>query len=221
MSPARLVTFSTTLVFSLIVMSLSADFVSVVTVQNTYSRFSGFALATSLLTLLTVGPMFFVDWYRRGSFFSYIIVEVSWLSILWVFWLTSGSYSAWTNHEVYPVGSCDFGPFDDTDSRLCSEIRAIMAFSFLLWILLMFYTVLLLVLALRAQNQGHNVWTTGVRDGTLFYPRPNEKFVGGTPQVVPPQPVVYQSQPYYPPQAQQPAHMSVPMSVPQTYPAQV
>jgi len=70
----------------------------------------------------------------------------------------------------------------------------------------MFYTVFLLVLALRAQNQGHNVWTTGVRDGTLFYPRPNEKFVGGTPQAVAPQPAVYQS---YPPPAQQLTPMSV------------
>ena len=80
----------------------------------------------------------------------------------------------------------------------------------------MFYTVMLLVLALRAQSKGHNVWSTGVRDGALFYP--NEKFVGGTPQVMAPQPAVYQS---YPPSAQQPVPMSVPMSVPQTYPAQV
>jgi len=68
---------------------------------------------------------------------------------------------------------------------------------------------MLLVLALRAQSQGHNVWQTGVRDGTLFHP--NEKFVGGTPQAVAPQPAVYQS---YPPPAQQP----VPMPATPTYP---
>ena len=79
----------------------------------------------------------------------------------------------------------------------------------------MSYTVMLLVLALRAQSKGHNVWSTGVRDGALFYP--NEKFVGGTPQAVGPH-AVYQS---YPPSAQQPIPMSAPMSVPQTYPAQV
>ena len=73
----------------------------------------------------------------------------------------------------------------------------------------MFYTVMLLVLAFRAQSQGHNRWQTSVRDGTLFYP--SEKFVGGTPQVAAPQPAVYQS---YPPPAQQP----VPISPPNTYP---
>ena len=80
----------------------------------------------------------------------------------------------------------------------------------------MSYTVMLLMLALRAQSRGHNVWSTSVRDGSLFYP--NEKFVGGSPQAMAPQPGVYQS---YPPSAQQPVSMSVPMSVPQTYPAQV
>lgn len=76
----------------------------------------------------------------------------------------------------------------------------------------MFYTVMLLVLALRAQSQGHNVWVTGVRDGVLFYP--SEKFMGGTPQAMAPQPGVYQS---YPPPAQQP----LPPSVSHGYPAQV
>jgi len=35
----------------------------------------------------------------------------------------------------------------------------------------MFYTVMLLVLAFRAQSKGYtgNVWQTGVRDGTLFH----------------------------------------------------
>ena len=92
----------------------------------------------------------------------------------------------------------------------------------------MSYTVALLVLALRAQNQGHNIWQTGVRDGTLFYP--SENVVGGAPQVA--QPVVYQSyaQQYYtPPPAQAaqqplpplrpPAQQSLPTSVSHAYPA--
>ncbi len=78
---------ATTLLFSLIVFSLSAALISV-TGSAFYFTFSGIALATSLLTLLTVGPMcdqifwvvacrFFVDLYRKGSYFSWIVVEVS------------------------------------------------------------------------------------------------------------------------------------------------
>ena len=47
---------ATTLVFSLIVLSLSADLISL-TEPDTYFKFSALALATSLLSLLTVGPM--------------------------------------------------------------------------------------------------------------------------------------------------------------------
>jgi hypothetical protein len=33
----------------------------------------------------------------------------------------------------------------------------------------MSYTILLVVLAIRAQGRGNSPWTTGVRDGVLFY----------------------------------------------------
>ena len=33
----------------------------------------------------------------------------------------------------------------------------------------MTYTVVLVVLAIRAQERGNSAWTTGVRDGVLFY----------------------------------------------------
>ena len=33
----------------------------------------------------------------------------------------------------------------------------------------MAYTITLLVLAIRAQERGNSAWTTGVRDGVLFY----------------------------------------------------
>jgi len=72
----------------------------------------------------------------------------------------------------------------------------------------MFYTIILLVLALRAQSRGHNVWQAAIRDDTLFYP--SEKVVGGAPPMSAPQPAVYQS---YPPPAQQ----TYPQSVSHTY----
>jgi len=233
----RRVTFVTTLVFSLIVLSLSAALISL-TGSEFYFAFSGLALATSLLTLLTVGPMFFVDLYRKGTYFSWIVVEVSCLSILWILWLASGSSAAQKDQEISDL--CVWSLFSSDLNQACNESRAIMGFSFLTWILLMSYTVTLLVLALRAQSQGHNVWQTSVRDGTLFYP--SENVVGGAPQVV--QPVVYQpyapptlaqqyytppqAQQYVPPQAQQyipgggpsPAQQPLPTSVLRAYPAQ-
>jgi hypothetical protein len=56
-----------------------------------------------------------------------------------------------------------------------------MAFSFLSWILLMAYTIVLLVLAIRAHQRGNSAWTTSVRDGVLFYP--SKMATGGAAQV--------------------------------------
>jgi len=162
----RLVTLATTILFSVIVMSLSADLISMT--APGYSIFSALALAISLLTILTVTLMFIIDKLRQGSIFSYAGVEIAWLTILWILWLTSGSYAAWKDNQLiseYPEeATCDFG-----DMRFCHEIKAVIGFSFILWILLMAYTFTLLVLTLRARGQGHPAWTTSVRDGVLLH----------------------------------------------------
>jgi len=188
LSTARVVTFSTTILFSLIVMSLSADLIALTTASplSFIYKFSALSLSTALLSMLTVAVMLAVDLLRQGSFFSYIVVEVVWLSILWVLWLSSGSYAAWTDGQIMAAfpseSSCDFGFFADPNATQgCHEIKAIMAFSFLTWILLMTYSIVLVVLALRAQERGNSAWTTGVRDGVLFYSV--RKTTGGAAQV--------------------------------------
>jgi len=185
LSTARLVTFSTTILFSLIVMSTSAGLISLTT-PFFYYKFSALALATSLLTMHTVAIMLVVDILRQGSVFSHIVVEIAWLSFLWILWLSTGSYAAWTDGQITSAfpgeSSCDFGFFADSNATEgCHEIKAIMAFSFLIWILLMSYSILLLVLAIRAQERGNSAWTSGVRDGVLFYSI--GKTTGGAAQV--------------------------------------
>jgi len=143
----------------------------------------------------------------KDRFFSWIIVEIGWLSVLWIFWLTSGSYAAWTDDQLILIlpseSSCSFGVFSaDGVSRGCHEIKAVTAFSFLLWILLLGYTIMLIVLSLRAQQNGHPPWKTSVRDGTLFYV--SEKSMGNSVQVMATPPSIPQSYPQsYPPAPQQ------------------
>jgi len=198
----RFGTFATTLLFSLIVLCISADLVSLTNAQSIYG-FSGLGLAIALITLITVGPMFLVDMYRQGSLFSYVIVEIGWLSVLWVLWLSTGGYAASSDNTIFNQfngASCNFGDFaPDGLTRACHETQAVVAFSFLIWILLMGYTVMLLVLAIRAQERGRPAWQTGVREGTLLVT--NEKTsgaMGSTP------PTLHQT---YPPAAQYPAQV--------------
>jgi len=210
----RLGTFVTTLLFSLIVLCISADLVSLTSARSFFG-FSALALATGLFTLITVGPMFFVDMYRQGSILSYIVVEIGCLSVLGVLWLSSGSYAASSNNNLFgqiPAGSsCNFPDIAtgiQVVDRVCHETQAIMGFSFLTWIILMGYTILLLVLSLRAQGRGHLVWKTSVSDGALLYT--SEKALGS---MGPTSPSTHHQT--YPPAAQQTLSSSISYSYPQ------
>jgi len=203
----RVVTFATVSLFAAIVLSLSADLISL-TEPLFYYKFSAFALATSAITLLTVVPMFVIDILRQGAIFSYIVVEIVWLSVLWVLWLSSGSYAAWTDNQIeafYPAeSSCNYHLIFDNNivNQGCSEIKSITAFSFLTWIILMVYTSILLFLGIRAQGRGNNVWTVSVREEAIFYP---EAKSGGTPAQMQTMPTsVPQAYPPAPPPASVP-----------------
>ncbi|KAH9978110.1 hypothetical protein BGW80DRAFT_1249701 [Lactifluus volemus] len=176
---------------SVIVVALSAALISL-TVPG---GFAALALATGLLTLLTIIPMFIIDLYRQGAFVSYTVFEISSFSILWVLWLSSASYAAWADSQLTALllgdSSCSIDLFGSGAlSQGCSEIKAITAFSFLVWIY-----VGLILLALPnhgvhlhspgaehpAQGRGYSAWTAAVRDGTLLFP--SEKSVENPVQV--------------------------------------
>ncbi|KAH9971806.1 hypothetical protein BGW80DRAFT_419996 [Lactifluus volemus] len=173
-STIRLITFVLATLFSIIVVALSADLIALTGPFN-YLTFSPLTLSTGLLTILTIIPMFIVDLCGQGAFFSYTIVEIVWFSILWSLWLSAGSYAAWTD-SLYTKNSSTLTRCTLTLNNManvlqaCSEIKAITAFSFLVWILLMAYTFILLGVCIRAHGRGHSPWTKAVRDGALFLP---------------------------------------------------
>jgi hypothetical protein len=128
--------------------------------------------------------------------------------VLWALWLSSGCYAAWTDNLFYFASNLGTGCLDASGEciplhgafdvqfkinkgvvfQVCSEMKAITAFSFFLWILrrsfycasypstslccylVMVYTSILLGLSIRAQVRGHTAWLKTVRDGTLLLP---------------------------------------------------
>jgi hypothetical protein len=103
-------------------------------------------------------------------------------------WMVSVLLHVWSLVLSY---SCSLGleTTSRSQGRSCHEIKAIMAFSFLVWLLgssfplcfcsaclwlcyhpVMGYTATLLILAIRAHERGHSAWKTSVRDGVLLYP---------------------------------------------------
>lgn len=179
-STARLVVLVTSIVFATIVLGLAADLVSI-TESNAglYWNFSALGVATAVLTFVTLIFMVVIDAYRRGAFTSRVVVEAVWLSILWVLWLSTGAYAAYTDSLVFIGSDCSF--VNPTASLVCGEFKAIEAFSFLTWIILMGYTGTLIVFAFIGQSRGNNSWTTTVRDASfLAHPAPKGP-IDGTP----------------------------------------
>ncbi|KAJ6510230.1 hypothetical protein C8R47DRAFT_788235 [Mycena vitilis] len=94
-----------------------------------------------------------------------IVVELSWLSILWVLWLATGADSAQAGQLTF-ISGC--GYFDSVVEGACRQTAAIQAFSFLNWIILMFYTILILVLSIIAASRKHAVWKSSVAEAPFF-----------------------------------------------------
>ncbi|KAI0031687.1 hypothetical protein K488DRAFT_51594, partial [Vararia minispora EC-137] len=162
---SQLTRIGVSLVFSLICLGLGGHLVSAANVTvatvfgavsgNVYYPFTGLAVATSVIHLISVVPMIVLGFLRPGAFTSFIVVEISWLSFMWVLWLATGALAASTLQGC--GGSAD---------TLCSEGSAITAFGFLSWIILMAYSVTLLVLSIIAHTRGQtDVWTSTVTEG--------------------------------------------------------
>ena len=47
-----------------------------------------------------------IDILRRGAFTSLVIVEIGWLSVLWILWLATGAYAADIIQLVFGSFSC-------------------------------------------------------------------------------------------------------------------
>ncbi|KAG8707485.1 hypothetical protein FRC08_000472 [Ceratobasidium sp. 394] len=182
----RTVTFATVLGFSLIVLGISGHWQSLL--QGYYSVFAGFsafALAVSVMTWAFLLPIYLVGMLRKGSLLSWVVVELGVCGLLWVLWLASASYtSSMTGGATL---NCDYALLSPEVESICRQFQALQAFSWLNWLIIFAYVVMLLVFAIRAQGQGHSVWTSDVTD------LPNLKSGSGPSNNTVPQPAMQQN----------------------------
>ncbi|TDL29603.1 hypothetical protein BD410DRAFT_31663 [Rickenella mellea] len=210
----RLLTFGTSLGFSVIILGLCANILSLtLNLNNRYFVFSAFGLAIGILTVLFLLPMLVIDLTRKGPMTSWIVVELPVLSVLWVLWLAvaADAVSDVVASDLFS-GSCDY--LNSKVNTVCNSYKAIEAFGFLTWLILMAYTIVLLVFACISQSRGNKaVWTSSVRD-TDFLAYPNGKaapsmnqYTGGSGAAMPMPPQGHA----YPPNGQQmPVYQNTP-----------
>jgi len=163
----RLAVFIATLVCAVIVLGLSAHLTALTEeFLGGYYVFAAMAIAVAVLTIITLPVMIGVDFARRGAFTSMVLVELIWIFILWVLWISAAALASQEDEFVFGDGnSCDFA--DSNIATGCHEFAAIEAFSFLAWILLMGYNITLLVYAIIGHTRGNRTWFSTVGDGLL------------------------------------------------------
>ncbi|KAJ6528745.1 hypothetical protein DFH09DRAFT_1185637 [Mycena vulgaris] len=172
----RLAVLSTVLLFAVITLGLAAALTSTTSTDLGVSfSYGNLAIATSVITMITLPAMIFLEFKHPGGVASMIISEIGWLTILWVLWLSTGVEAAQASSVyIFFLGGCgassaDFGDGVETLDSICRETSAIEAFGFLNWIILMVYTFTLLIMSLAAASRKHTgVWQSSVADAPFF-----------------------------------------------------
>ncbi|KAI9062972.1 hypothetical protein FKP32DRAFT_1592934 [Trametes sanguinea] len=161
----RLVVLGWTIFCAIILLGLGAHALSAVggLALPTFA-WSGLAVATAVLTVVTVPAMLVVDLLRTGAFTSMIVVELAWLSFLGVLFLATGGAAA-ENAADFWVQCSTWYPA--SARTVCSETSAAAAFGFLGWLTLWGYTITLLVLLIIHANRGHYVYKTSVKEANF------------------------------------------------------
>ncbi|KAJ1308541.1 hypothetical protein OPQ81_004242 [Rhizoctonia solani] len=158
----RLVSFATVLAFSLIVLGISGYWVSLLEgVATSLATSSSFSLAVSVITWAFMFPVLLVSTLRRGSFLSWVAMELGICGFLWVLWLASAAYT--TSMSAGITLNCDLALTAAVES-VCRQYQAIQAFSWLNWLILFAYLVLVIIFAVKAMNKGQSVWTMEIAD---------------------------------------------------------
>ncbi|KAL5527210.1 hypothetical protein ACEPAG_6001 [Sanghuangporus baumii] len=192
---ARVGTFGTLLLFSLIEMALGAAYIAKLDDLGFGSpNFAGLAVAISVITLVIITPMFAIDFVRRGAVTSWVIVELGVTGVLMILWLATAATTA-----DFTDGSVDCDGLRGDSEFICRTYQAIEAFAFINWLLLLFYFSALIGFSVTAQTRRNPPWRGTVRDTDFLARNP-------TPVVVP-----MAQQPMYP--AKRNSFPAVPLQV--------
>jgi len=177
---ARLIIHSLLLIFTTIVFGIACFFTSLSAGFDTVN--GPFPLAVSLITYAVVISIRVLEHFTRTTIGLMVAVELVWTGILGIFWLSvAGSNSA------LGLFFCDFSfGFDDfSDNAFCGPFRALMAFSWLNWLLLWGWSITLFILAVIAAVRGNKrVWVAPTTTTTFLASSGHKQEVGfGQPQM--------------------------------------
>ncbi|KAG1747623.1 hypothetical protein EDB19DRAFT_277967 [Suillus lakei] len=141
-----------TLVLAIVVLGISAHLIAIR--PTDYWRFAALAVAVSSLTILTLPILLVVNTLARHNISSgRLLSEAGWLTIMWILWLSTGANATRAARSHFFAGACSF--FTVYGSKTCNEFKVVQAFSYIIFITLLCYTIGLMVLEFsRSESDG-------------------------------------------------------------------
>ncbi|KAF7358566.1 hypothetical protein MSAN_01194800 [Mycena sanguinolenta] len=161
----RFVVMATVILFALVALGVAVALLLTGSIFFIpFTSYAALAIASGVLTLLTLPAMIFFEIIKPNRPTSRTVVEIIWLGVLSILWLATGAVV-----ELSSVGffGCDVDNTDDFfdigdaigDPVTCQENSVIEAFAFMNGIILIVYVVSLIVVSLvasRRKNVGVN-----------------------------------------------------------------
>ncbi|KAG2141003.1 hypothetical protein DEU56DRAFT_796599 [Suillus clintonianus] len=166
----RIFILSFTLILAIVVLGISAHLIAIR--PTDYWRFAALAVAVSSLTILTF-PLFIILAFsvtRQGKH-GVIVAEAMWSTIMWILWLSTGANSTRAARRTFFSGAC--GVFTFYGSKTCNEFKTVEAFAYIIFIILLGYTIGLMVYEFTHESdRGTGASRGGIETGTGQKPPP-------------------------------------------------
>ncbi|KAJ8518677.1 hypothetical protein ONZ45_g4268 [Pleurotus djamor] len=170
------------LAFTVVMLGLSANQMSF-EISNFLETFSISILGVtfSVVSFISLTTSLAVGLFRRNAITSMIITEIVGISVLWILWIALAALTTETVNFAFPLGC---GAYLPLGMAYCNSLTAIQGISFVIWLLLMCYSMAVLIMAIVAQTRGNSVWRVSVNE-VSFLERPGQGKQVATPASTP------------------------------------
>jgi hypothetical protein len=130
-------------------------------------------MALSAVTLIVAIPVLTVAIIRPLMFTSAFISETVFVATLWVFWLSTAATASYQFSDLNDIVCDGFDGFPQNSfSSYCHKAKVLQAFSWLIWVILTAYAVVMVFALLANQNstKGNNNGSSSTREDQSFTP---------------------------------------------------
>ncbi|KAI1787348.1 hypothetical protein LXA43DRAFT_1029677 [Ganoderma leucocontextum] len=129
--------------------------------------YANLGIASAAMAVLTLPIMMFVDFINDGRIGLPILIEIPWLCVLWIMFISTGvSTKHFANDNTIPGSTCDERVFDEA-KKICHEWAPIEIVSWVTAGLLFLYSITLLGITITRAYAGKSMWGTSVKNSEI------------------------------------------------------